>query len=213
MITRGMLYSFAFLLVACYPEEDFIENELGLVITEYNDQINFSDYQSYGLPSQIIKFKDGVLITDEESPIDRTILSNIRTEMTTQGYTEEIDLINNKPDLLVLLVAQQDAIKQVDNYPLWGWWDWWGNPFPWWEFDGNWSGISPALPISEKTNVGTLRITMIDIKNANNTKKEVNIPWNAILNGLIAEDSAIDESNVTDGIKQAFQQSPYLKTN
>ena len=51
---------------------------------------------------------------------------------------------------------------------------------------------------------------MIDLRSTNVGQQQVEVMWSAVMNGLL--NGVITPDRVTDGINQAFEQSPYVQS-
>jgi len=84
---------------------------------------------------------------------------------------------------------------------------------PGWGYGPGWGGGYPYVPVVTSYTTGTLIIDMIDPNNPNTSEEIIPIIWSAFLNGLVTGSEASIQTRVTNGINQAFDQSPYLGTN
>ncbi len=117
------------------------------------------------------------------------------------------------PDFILLLSMYGAQHTQVYWNPGWGWgwpgWGWWPPYGPgWgWGYPGYW-GVS-----SYET--GTVFMDWIDPNNppSNAEPPEIPVEWTGALRGLLGGGSASTATRLTDGINQAFRQSPYLTRN
>ncbi|MCH7475323.1 MAG: DUF4136 domain-containing protein, partial [Gemmatimonadetes bacterium] len=123
------------------------------------------------------------------------------------GYLEEADPTNNTPDVVFLVGAW--AVTNTNAYIGYPWWDWWGW-YPGWGCCGPGYGWGyPSAPVVVRYDTATLVITMVDPNRA--AVDEIPVVWVAGMNGVLG--SGGTTIRITDGIDQAFDQSPYLRTN
>ena len=199
------------LMARCYPSEDVTVSDLDLVVTVPNEQVDFSTFKTYSLPDSIIRIGEE---ESEEGPFDQDILDLVRSNLNSLGYVEEDSSQINPPDLVVfveLLVIDNFIIS--GGYPIWNYWGWWGGWYPGWGYGPGWGGGYPYVPVVTSYTTGTLIIDMIDPNNPNTSEEIIPIIWSAFLNGLVTGSEASIQTRVTNGINQAFDQSPYLGTN
>ncbi|MFY0601616.1 MAG: DUF4136 domain-containing protein [Cyclobacteriaceae bacterium] len=200
------------LLSACYPDENFSSRDRDIVVTSPEVEVDYSAFKTYSMPDTVVKIVNGEGVIKEVS-LDAVILSNVRSNMNSLGYVEETNPKVNEPDLILLITAQEDKLKQFNEYPLWAWWGWWANWFPGWGYGPNWSGVSPYLTGFVKYEAGTIHILMINPENNDASDKQVPIIWSAVINGLITGSENSIAERTTLNINTAFDQSPYLGTN
>jgi hypothetical protein len=78
------------LVNACYPGGAEYVDQVDLVYTNYNPDFNFSALSTFTLPDSIPFVDDdsrGNKIEFLDEPYRSTILSNLRTQMESRGYT------------------------------------------------------------------------------------------------------------------------------
>jgi hypothetical protein len=192
------------LLPGCYPSEDFFVEELDLVITNYDEDENFSRFMTFAVPDSVARNGDDG--SEEPGPFDDLMLDLVRENMRALGYQEEPDPEINTPELVVLL-----ELLVVDNTvvaPCWPGWGWWGGWPPYWGpgWCGGWGGW---VPVGSYT-TGTLVMNMVDVDGAEMDEETFPIPWNGVINGLVTGSDASLEARIRNNINQAFDQSPYL---
>ena len=97
-VTIGLL---ALLLTRCYPSEDFTVEELDTVITNYDEDEDYSRFTTFAVPDSVARIGgDG---SEDPGPFDDLILDLVRSNMLDLGYIEETDPEINTPDLVVLV--------------------------------------------------------------------------------------------------------------
>lgn len=213
-------------LASCYPSDSVTYSDLDVVGTLYDTEKDFKTLKTYALPDTIIHLVD---TTDESNNVDISrkyddqILSLVNQNMLDYGYTEEMDPLNNKPDVVVTVSAM--ATK---NYNVWYWYPyyWYGYPgWGWYKSTENtdyWYGWYPGYPtypgwgttVTSYT-TGTILINMMDLSGFATIDPEVDtipIAWYAGINGLMGSSTSNTQSRIDYTINQAFEQSPYLDT-
>ena len=181
--------------------------------TIYDTDFNFSGADTYAMPDTVLHIvKEG-----EEDKVDHSFdelfLSTVRTNMTSAGYTEIALDTANLSDVVLLVTAasssQSGAIWNSGWWGGWGWWPGWGYYPP--GYPGYPGYPGGGYPVYYSYSVGSLLITMVDPYETDIEEKTFVFPWLAAVNGLLKGSSG--EKRITDGINQAFEQSPYLSTN
>lgn len=191
------------LLLGCYPGGPDYTEDLDAVYTTYDEDYNFSSKGTYARPDKIVvdvKIDNGdttyVYMKDKFA---KPILDRIDANMSSLGWTKvEISAL---ADVLVTPAAWTST-----TYFYSYWYDWW---YGGWY--GGWYGwyYPPYVSVSSYT-TGTLMITLVD-PNEESPTGRTETKWLAAGNGLYS--GAYDQDRVMKAIDQAFEQSPYLKTN
>jgi hypothetical protein len=92
------------------------------VITDYDSQVNFGQYQSYAF------YKTGIDKAQISDLDKRRILRAIDSELSRRGFSK-----SNNPDLLVSIFTTERQNVNVYNNLNWGWgwspWMWGGGPW------------------------------------------------------------------------------------
>jgi hypothetical protein len=95
------------------------------------------------------------------------------------------------------------GISYSNWYGAWGYLPYWGaTANPAWAW-----GAPVGVPYFYE--VGTLVVTMVDLRAPRETTGRVPLLWIAAINAVLSGDATIDEA--FRGIDQAFLQSPYLR--
>ena len=96
-----------YLLTGCYPNKIDYVDEYDLAATHYDEEADFSLYNTFSLPDTIVHITD-----DEEDDSnfsrehDEFIISTVRANMLDMGYTEiESPDSTNLPDVALLVSA------------------------------------------------------------------------------------------------------------
>jgi hypothetical protein len=208
---KGVLFYLSavsiFLIWGCYPQGAEYTEELDVVVTKHQPEYDFSAKATYAMPDEIVIIT-GNLVEGEEPefmPDENAarILGMIEQNMTALGYDRV--LVDEDPDLL-LMPASWETTTVIYWYDYWYYW--WGGYYPGW----GWSGYYPYTPpvyVSSYT-TGTLLMTLID-KEVLGVNGNPIIQWWGAANGILT--GYYNESRISKAINQAFDQSPYLKTN
>jgi hypothetical protein len=211
----GILAVIVFALTACYPGGAEYTSDTDIVITDYDEQYNFSAVKTYFLSDSIQHIND-----DGESPnysMDDYILSTLASQFDALGWERIIDSTAAEPDVAVVVAA-----IEVENYnyytmpwyPGWGYgWYWkstgetnyWGYPGYGWGYPPYYGG---AYVSSYST--GTVAWNLFDPRLVDEESETVVIQWVGAINGVLGTSTSTTESRISTAINQAFYQSPYL---
>ncbi len=203
------------LLVSCYPDNPTSVTDLDIVITTHDDTVSFSSFRTYAVLDSVVHIdlednaNDSLLSRDN----DALILARVRAGIEGMGYVEEMDPLNNTPDVLLLVGAL--AVTK-DAYFTYSWWPWFG-----WGYSPGYPCCGPGYgwgfpwaPVrTVRYAVGTLLITMMDPSRPDNGVDTAPVLWVAAINGLLEDSTSGIVTRITNLIGQAFDQSPYLNPN
>lgn len=213
----GVLAVMAIALSACYPGGAEYTSDTDIVITDYNEDYNFSSVETYYLDDEIYH------IVDDTSDIDRSndafIIGELARNFDNLGWErlDSTDAGSPPPD--VSIVVSQVQVTNVNVYYnpwYWGWgggWYWkssaetnyWGYPGYGWGYP--WYGGGTYYSSYE---VGTVFWRLFDPEDVDEEAETVNVSWLGVVNGLLGSSKTNTAERVTRGIDQAFTQSPYL---
>jgi hypothetical protein len=191
----------AVLLTGCYPDGPDYAQDTDIVYTVYDQQYDFTRKKTFAMPDKIVVdvelTSDDTLFEYMSPSYAAPILQSIQRNMEAQGWSL-VDIDKN-PDLL-LTPAGISSTTYFYSY----WYDWW--------YGGYWGWYGwyypPYYTVSSYT-TGTLLIVLADPDQAGESAiNRAPALWIAAANGLLA--GGYDISRVTNGIDQAFIQSPYL---
>ncbi|WP_289030641.1 DUF4136 domain-containing protein [uncultured Algoriphagus sp.] len=199
----------AVIYTACIPEGAEYVDELDIVYTNYSEDFNFTSQSTYSVPDRVIKIT-GDEIDGEEGfepefidPVySATIIASIRSNMNALGY-REVDKSAN-PDLIILPSALQT--DQVFFYYDWWYWNWY---YPGWGFGWGWYYPGYFPPQVSRVRTGTVFLQMTQPSGISASDK-IPVVWSGIMNGLLEGSRDQIATRITNGINQAFNQSPYL---
>lgn len=190
-------------LWGCYPDGPDYYEDTDVTLTQYDVEYDFASKQTYSLPDRIvvdIEIEDGDTSYVYMRDVYATpILQAIEANMSNYGWTKVA--IGANPDVLLTPAA----IKNTTFFYSY-WYDWWYGG--WWGWGWGWY-YPPYYTISSIT-TGSMIINMVD-PHVDTPVDLSPVTWMMIGNGLVS--GANDVSRITDAIDQAFEQSPYLKTN
>lgn len=202
------------MLQGCYPNDDLSYNDTDVVLTFYNDSVDFKTLSTYYMLDTVYILDD----TDEPEPMEdpSAILNAIASNMATAGYTRINESSPDKPDVVVMAGAFTSTTVSVGwYYPYWGWGGWWywgaergtnywGGYYPGWGYGG--------MPYYTSYTTGTVVMDMVNPDDYDVIAGDtlVRVYWNAGIQGVLSGGST--DTRVKKGIDQAFTQSPQIKT-
>jgi hypothetical protein len=183
-------------LAACYPSPDLGVEDYDTVVTVVSEGADFSGFGTYFLPDTVFqKPKDGGISRE----FDDLIIGDIDRNMQQLGYTYEPDPWSNPPDLLVVAsVITQDEYSAYLGWPYFG---------------AGWGGqvVYPTVGMRYLYTVGTVTIDMADAEGFDPDVPDLSVLWTASISGPLEQNRNNKGERITNGIDQAFAQSPYLK--
>jgi hypothetical protein len=198
---------------ACYPGDGPANvQDLDVTLTIYDESVNFAGFQTFAMPDTVVEVSNDTL--DALIPISRAndelILDLVADNMASVGYTRELDPVDNGADLILLVSAI--GVEKTDYWVYQDWWYYWGY-YPGWGYPGypsygpGYGWYYPPTYVGSVTyEQGTLLLTLIDPNAADGTA--VPVIWSGAIRGLMNQGSS--STRITNGINQAFSQSPYL---
>ena len=205
----------------CYPDNSLTPSQSDVVITGYNDSVNFHSLHTYFMPDTI--FVRRADTTDKTAvKYQKAYLAEIARQMQAMGYQRlTVKDTTQVPDVELIVSALEKTYVSGGLYTPWypGWgYSIWG--YPGWGWGSVWGGgwyyppsYYPAIPWYSQFKTGTLLMEMINPKDYDIIKGDTvsRVYWNAGLNGLLVGSNI--EQIVLSGIDQAFKQSPEIKTS
>jgi hypothetical protein len=209
LLRLAALAATALTLAACFPDDITSTEELDTVTTLFAQQTDFGAIGTYVLLDSVVFIDADGEGGDEESDIshafDDEVLATIRNNMNAAGYTEVSGPAASTADIAVLATTSSSTTVGI-GYDWWYYWGW----YPYWPGYGpGWGMGYPPLTITYVYTTGTLQITMLDAKNADPANQQIPVLWVAAVNGVLTGGAQV--SRVTEGIDQAFIQSPYIQ--
>jgi hypothetical protein len=196
------------LVLACEPKPDALKLLDQLVVaTNYDTQADFASYTTYSIPTDTIGFysnaSNDTIIVQKKSDFPRPVLETIQANLDTRGYSKVARTEN--PDLGVNVAVINDFnIFQQVVYP--GGYGGYGAGYYYPYYYGYGSYYSPYVN-TYTSNTGVLVIEIIDLKNKTSDNK-VKAIWTANMGDVYSTLDLLKQA--TDGINQAFVQSPYI---
>ncbi len=190
-------------LAGCYPQGPEFTEDLDVVYTNFDPEFDFPGHNTYAMPDQIVTdvqiTNSGDTIYEYMKPIYADqILARIDANMAALGWSK-VDVSAN-PDVL-MMPAGISSTTYFYSY----WYCWWYGGYY-----GGWGWYYPPYYTVSSYTTGSLIMTMSD-PTVDSPINRSATAWIGAMNGLLSGNGNINRA--LDGIDQAFEQSPYLRTN
>jgi len=219
---KNILYHLAIVVIplglmifqGCYPKDDLTYEQTDVVMTAYNDSVDFNSLSTYFMSDTVYILDEN----DEKVPVDNQdiIIENLAANMSAAGYTRITSEEQGKPDVVLLVGAFTSTTTSVGwwypYYPGWGW-----GGYPGWGY-GGWGGYYPGgyyppYPVYTSYTTGTIIWDMANPDDYDIIKGDTvaRVYWNGGVQGVLSGKST--DARIKKGIDQAFAQSPEIKTN
>jgi hypothetical protein len=159
--------------------------------------------RTFAVPDTVVALDDGTI----DHSADGAIVAQVRQNLTALGWREVRGIAQGLPDVVVVVGATtrvEVGVSYGSWYGAWGWMPYWGAPA-----DPSWVWGAPVAAIPYTYEVGTLVLTMVDLRAPRETTKRVPVLWVAAVNAVLSSETNL--SDALTGIDQAFTQSPYLR--
>lgn len=191
------------LVAGCYPGGPEELSDLGLVITQRNPDANYSGMLTYAMEDTVVPLSDPNVTSPEplDSQYTQVILEEIQAQLADAGF-QRVDQTTTRPDAWVRVGAVQSTV--------WVYWSDWGY------YGGFWGGgYYPSYPSGGTFSFeqGTVTWELLDLRGLPDPIPEDPEPvtnWLAGINGAL-QGSQTTEDGIRTGIRQAFDQSPYIQ--
>jgi len=210
----GLAASLIIILSGCYPKGPEFIQDFGIVVTDYDPDFDFGSRKTYYMPDTI-HLETNMDIEDVEDrlrELEALILDLVEENMEARNY-DRIDTTSAEaPDLVVTVTAYAFENAGVGWVPGPGW-GWWGGYYPpgWW--GPGWGWYYPGwYPVGYSYNTGTVIMHMGD-PDVTILEDDVHVAWVGALDGILSSSESSNTQGITNGINQAFTQSPYIQSN
>ena len=192
---------------SCTPNSGVTVAESDVVLTLFNDEVDFGAITTYRLPDTVVHLTGDPNNPDDPNisrEYDREIIQRVKDNLNARGYQWVSDISNS--DIEVLVSATSTSFWSL--YSWGGGWNWWYGGCCWnpW-YPGGGVGASYSFT------TGTLIVDMVDEDEADQANKLVPLYWEAAANGVLDDTELNIVTRFRQSIDQMFIQSPYLKSN
>jgi hypothetical protein len=202
-----LMISFIAITAGC--RKDVVNNLDGnegiVYITEHDNTINFSNYQSFKIADSVSVVKDGRLVRRDNTAYDASLVAAISQIMVQRGFQLETDQAKT-PDLginISRITTDYTGVVSYDDY--WGGYGNYWDPYYW-----GYGGYGYYFPYSfgiYTFREGALSVDMIDLKNPDTSTNKLKTVWS----GLARGSGIFNTANVTEVVQSLFNQSAYLR--
>jgi hypothetical protein len=190
---------------ACTPGSEITVAESDVVLTLFDKDFNFGAVKTYAMPDSIYHFTGDPDTSGPAGKYDQDMLALIESNFEKRGYTRVADPGTTTPDFSVVVAAVETETWNVYSYYPWNPW------YPWYPYWG-WY-YPPYYGTSYAFTLGTLIIQMGEFaENPPDDEAQKTAYWYAAANGVLDDTEKNLVRRFTDSINQAFDQSPYLKS-
>lgn len=188
-------------------------DELDLAITVKDENIDYSQYQTYVMPDSVVYLgPEGSDLTNASRAF---ILNEIEDRFTEAGWTRQDSLDSNTTDVIIMVSVLKNVSMNISAgwYSDWSWWYGWGY------YGGYPGGYYPGYPgyfccytAVYSFTEGTLLIEMLDPNNAVVVDEKVSMPllWSGMVNGLAEGSKSGLNTRISNTLDRVFDDSPYL---
>jgi len=194
----------AVVLYSCTKYPDLYDDERikDVTITYYDDDADFTKFKTYSIVDTVGNVvKDGKTNKVVPSEYSEVILTHINNNMASLGYTK-VDT-SAKPDLLINAHTLAIEVEHVGSYyPYYGY----GGGY-YWGYPGY--GYSYPYYYSYDKSFGSVTIEMANRNKIDHGANKIPVVWTALILGATNTTSNAT-TRITNGIDEAFAQSPYL---
>lgn len=190
----------------CVKVPDVAPEDEVITITLHDKNKNFADFKTFSINDTVSVITDGAL--EKKTGVNANqVISNIAKNMTSRGFTQVNS--NQNPDIVVNLFAIK--ITNVSTYYP-GYWYGYGGYYPYYPYYPYYYSYYYPWTYTYTYNTGGVFVEFIDFKHRQPPPSNVlSVMWSAFINGYV--DASVNPGDINKYIDQAFEQSPYIKTN
>jgi hypothetical protein len=193
-----------------YPDSDKRLSE-EIVVTHYNPDAKFDSYKTFAISPEVIIFSEDDGELDKE-PMDEAqgnqLIDQVVKNMKDRGYTQ-VDKADD-PDLAITVSGLKGTV--IGYYSSY-WGGYWGYPYyPYYYY---------PYYYSYSYNTGTVLVDAVDLNAAPPSRGDagdagadgkVNVSWVGFVYGVLSSSKSENTADALNGIDQAFEQSPYFRS-
>lgn len=189
----------ALVVVSCYPYPNPLIEDYDTVVTVRSEGADFADFRTYAIPDTVFQKPTELNIT---AATREFLLGEVHRNMQETGYLLESDPVNNPPDVAVVV-----SVITEDRYGSWVGWGWNG----WFGAGGALWVTYPPAAVRYLYTAGSVSLDMVDYAGIDPAEGVFPVLWAAAINGPLQSNVDNQKQRISDGIKKAFAQSPYLR--
>ena len=165
--------------------------------------------RTFALPDTIIELPIGSSSISHQA--DHEIITHIREQFLALGWRDLTNVPGAHPDVVILTAdntREQSGAAYFDWFGGWGYLPYWGSAV-----GPGWAWGMPFGAIPYVYQVGTILITMLDLRAQDENTERIPLLWAGVLDGILPSGANAKNTlpRIIDGIDQAFAQSPYLR--
>lgn len=191
---------------ACQNDDLFDVDQSGVVVTVVDSGAALASARTFVLPDTVIELPvESQLLSHS---FDKALVASVRGHLTALGWQDLGSSPTAKPDVVVLIATStriESGVAYFDWFGAWGYLPYWGPAV-----GSTWAWGVPAGSIAYAFQVGTVLISMLDLRNQNPATQRIPLLWTAGLDGVVTDPLDTGERALV-GVDQAFAQSPYLR--
>ncbi|NII23510.1 DUF4136 domain-containing protein [Pseudoflavitalea sp. X16] len=185
------------------PLNNLTEDESRIYITNHDSAAVFSSYRTFSIVDSVSVINNNRLVEKAVTDYDLAVIDALKSRLQQQGYTLVAKDAN--PDLGINVSRIYNTYTGIVSYT-----DYWGSYYGYWDpFYWGYPGYGYGFPTyygAYEIREGALSIDALDLKDAGADKK-----INGVWMGLARGSGVFRTSNVTNHIKNLFDQSAYFK--
>jgi hypothetical protein len=194
-------------LVGCRKEplNHLSEEESRIYITNYDDQADFSSYQTFSITDSVTVIDNNDVFISHDA-VDAAFIAAVKANMQAKGYAYVSK--SQSPDLALNVSRIIRTSTGIISYNYWDMYDSFYNPY-YWGYGGYGYGIPSWGYATYQVSEGLLSIDMADLKNASTNNNEIKLIWN----GTIRGSGIFNATTAASQVNALFVQSPYISNN
>ena len=215
MALLGMMTSYAenvlaVAVVSCQKEPSTSGlHEDYLVYTDYDQQADFSDVETFYLPDSILVIGNADKTEYWKDADAQEIIGTVADLMESRNFVRTDDKETAQTGLQISYVERVTYFVGYD-YPYW----WWYYPYYWAPgYWGDWLGWHYPYQVYYGYTAGSMLIEMVDLTADRQSNRKLPVIWDSFIGGLLTSSHKVNMQRTLDAVNQAFMQSPYLETN
>ena len=201
-----ILLTFSLILTSCRKEPDMSHMDRKcFTYTNYDRSANFMEYDTFFIPDSILIIGSDASPVYAKSRTAQNIINTFAHEMNKCGYERVYEMENADLGLQISYIEQTYYfLNYADSIWWWGYPEYW-SPVYW----GDWGYWRYTYPITFTYSIDSILTEMIDLTSQRGADNALSVIWDCFVQNP-QEQYIPKVKALTDGITQAFNQSPYL---